>query len=74
MDITIQLLHFLRGAGFTLGNELNDTACETAQASDIPGAVARSDAAAILNGPVTPIHFENALWTYLFWRATGCHR
>ena len=27
--------------------------------------------AAILNGPVTAIHFENALWACLFWRATG---
>jgi len=83
-DIAIQLLHFLGDAGFALGDVLSDAACETAQASDILGAVACPDAAsilievpinhivtAILNGPVTPIHFENALWTCLFWRATG---
>lgn len=84
MGIAIQLLHFLRDAGFTLGDELNNTACETSQASDILGAVACSDTAvilieipidhivaAILNGPVTAIHFENALWACLFWCATG---
>ena len=34
-SIAIQLLHFLRDTGFTLGDEPNDIARETSQTSDI---------------------------------------
>lgn len=53
--ITIQLLHFLRNAGFALGDKFNNTTCKASQASDILGAVACSDTAAILiEIPINP--------------------
>jgi hypothetical protein len=83
-SIAIQLLHFLRDTGFTLGDALNDIAGETSQTGDIFWAVACTDAAAILIEilidhkvtailycPVTAIHFENALRACLFWCTAG---
>jgi len=67
-------LHFLRDAGFTIGDELDDPDREAPQASDILRAVTCADATAILieipinhivaaifDRPVTAVYFKDAL-------------
>jgi hypothetical protein len=67
-------LHFLSGAGFSAGDELNSTGCKAAQTRDVFEAVARPDTtsiiikipidrivAAILNCPMAAIQIKDSL-------------
>ena len=80
----MQLAHFFRDAGFSIGDELNGGHDEATQARHVLGAIACADTAAILievsvddivatvfDGPMTAIGGQDTLWIGLFRRATG---